>query len=325
MANWLQKFQPLIIVDPTDVNQPGAAVVNGEPASNAYGVVVWTALGYADRPMRIDPTGTTVQPVSVVSGGNGSVGPTGSPVPADATYIGALDQSGNLAGLKVNALGELLVTGGGGGGSDVQYNNGTTPTPPITGTAALGVDSGGVVRVLSTDSTGALNITGTISASNPSVGTNNTTAPTSSTQVGVQASDNLVALRTCDTFKTAQVQGGSPLQYGLWTPASGKKYRLMKLWISVSGDANVASGALFTLSFTDGLGGTAIGPAFDVWIQPTPTVDVTGIYPGLAFSTGQIDLGNGVLSGAANTTLYFVVNDLLANGFIRVNVMGTEE
>lgn len=42
---------------------------------------------------------------------NSSVGPTGDPVPADATLVGGEDPSGNLQALQVNNAGELRVAG----------------------------------------------------------------------------------------------------------------------------------------------------------------------------------------------------------------------
>jgi hypothetical protein len=66
-------------------------------------------LGTATSPVRVDPTGTTVQPVSVVSGGGTppANGPTGSPVPADADYIGGKNGSGNLTGISVDNSGNI--------------------------------------------------------------------------------------------------------------------------------------------------------------------------------------------------------------------------
>lgn len=153
------------------------------------------------------------------------------------------------------------------------------------------------------------------------------TAPTTIQPVltGVSASDKLYALRTCDTFKTFRSQGGTPGQQGIWTPTSGKKFRLMKLWISISGDANTTGGGLITIYFTDGVAGPVVGPTFDVNIPTNPTLDVTGVYSGLLFSTDLIDMGNGYLSTGANTTLYLNTSLQLSTGYIRVNTFGTEE
>ena len=62
-------------------------------------------LGTSTHPLRIDPTGTTVQPTS-----DAADGATGVNVPADAIYVGAINNTGKLTGLSVNASGYLEVT-----------------------------------------------------------------------------------------------------------------------------------------------------------------------------------------------------------------------
>lgn len=54
-----------LIVDPVN-NGIAANVVSGEPVANTPGLLIYPYLGWADRPIRFDPTGTTVQPVSVI-------------------------------------------------------------------------------------------------------------------------------------------------------------------------------------------------------------------------------------------------------------------
>lgn len=46
-----------------------------------------------------------------VTANNSSVGPTGDPIPADATLVAGEDPSGNLSPLQTNADGELIVAG----------------------------------------------------------------------------------------------------------------------------------------------------------------------------------------------------------------------
>ena len=73
-----------------------------------------------------------------------------------------------------------------------------------------GIDGAGDARVVSIDTaTGALEITGAISATNPSVGTNNAAIPASSTQVGGSDGTNLQAARVFD------VDSGGGTQYVL--------------------------------------------------------------------------------------------------------------
>jgi hypothetical protein len=321
---WISKYHPTVIVDPTDPEQPGAAVISSEPAVSTSGVLAYTYLGWADRPMRVDPTGTTVQPVTVVGGGgiNSSVGPTGSPVPASATFVAAKDIGGNLAGLLVDGTGALKVTGGSSGS---QYTNGqAVVSGSLVGTAALGYD-GTNVRVIKTDSTGAIFITGSISATNPSVGTNDAAAPASSTQIGVFDGVDLRAVRTPNIFKTLSTTGVSAPK-PIWTPAAGKKFRLMRLSVSVSGNAYITAGGMLTLYFSEGPAGSDIGYDFNLWIPPLMGNGANSYnFTATLFDSGLVDLGNGYLAAAINTTLYVQMNQVLNGGLVTVNVMGTEE
>ena len=61
--------------------------------------------------------------------------------------------SGSQVQLKVDANG-VLETSGGGGGSYTQYDSASTLPTPTVGTAVIGVDSGGLANVISTDDTG---------------------------------------------------------------------------------------------------------------------------------------------------------------------------
>lgn len=153
------------------------------------------------------------------------------------------------------------------------------------------------------------------------------TAPTTIQPVygGVRAGDTLVGLRTTDTFNTFQGQGGTPSSDPVWTPAAGLAFRLMKFQITISGNSNTASGGLLTMYFTDGPAGPQIGLTYDVWIQPETDGNVTGYFTGTLFDTGLVDMGNGFLSGGTDRTLYLHCSLQLNNGFIRVNLMGTEE
>jgi hypothetical protein len=328
MGNWINKQHPVVIVDHLDPEQLGAAVVTAEPPVGTPGLVVYNDNGYADNPIRTDTTGTTVQPVSIVSGGgtNTSVGPTGSPVPSNATFVGGKDPGGNLAGFKIDGSGALVVTTGAGS----SYANGSTPTPPITGPAVLGVDTGtGTVHVIKTDSTGAVFVTGSISATNPSVGTDGAASPSSSTQIGVSDGANLQAVRTPSVFKHIATDGTSAPR-PIWTPASGKKFRLMRIQVQVSANAYITAGAMLNLYFSEGLAGADIGFDFNIWIPPSMGTNTGGgignnylVAP--VYDSPFIDLGNGYLAAAANTTLYVQLNQVLTAGLITVNVMGTEE
>ena len=137
--------------------------------------------------------------VNVVMGGgsgNASVGPTGSPVPSDATYIGAETPGGVLAGLQVDADGYLevnVVTGGGSNGSV----SATGSAVPADATYVGAYTPGGNLAGLLVDADGYLEVNVvTGGGSNASIGTIGVTAPTSATQVGgTNPSGNLEPLQ----------------------------------------------------------------------------------------------------------------------------------
>lgn len=121
-------------------------------------------------------------------------------------------------------------------------------------------------------------------------------------------------LRTPNTFKT--VTAASSGDTAVWTSAVSKKWRLLRLMITVTGNATTASGGNFEILMRDVT--AAIGIAFSVNI-PTVAVGNQG------FSTGWIDLGNGILAAATNTALNVNLSAALSTGEIRVIACGTEE
>lgn len=104
-------------------------------------------LGTLSTPVRVDPTGTTVQPVNVVSGGGTppANGPTGSPVPADADYMGGKNGSGNLTGISVDNSGNVNVNVVSGGGSNASVGS-IGATAPTSATEIGGPDASGNLR-----------------------------------------------------------------------------------------------------------------------------------------------------------------------------------
>lgn len=86
--------------------------------------------GGSDNQLKVNPDGS----INVDGGGgsNASVGPTGDPIPTDATLVGAQDPNGLLQPLHVNADGELIVASTPNGfsiispGYPMQVNLGTT-------------------------------------------------------------------------------------------------------------------------------------------------------------------------------------------------------
>jgi len=171
----------------------GAAVagnpvlVAGSDGTNARSMRTAT-----DGTVRVDPTGTTTQPVSGTITAN--IGTSGS-LALDTSVNGILRAQGSTTSGQTGPLILGAVT---------------TAAPSYTT---------GQSNPLSLDTTGALRITGSISSSNPSVGTNNAAIPTSSTQIGGSDGTNLQVVRVFD----GDTGGGTQyiLGVGLRKAASG--------------------------------------------------------------------------------------------------------
>ena len=127
--------------------------------------------------------------------------------------------------------------------------------------------------------------------------------------------------RTPNKFNTASVAATATGNTAVWTPTSGKKFRLMKFQVTAQGLAATATGVV-TVTFQDATTQINTG-AYDVDVPAVANVtsgtdNVSG---------GWIDLGNGYLSAAANNVLNFNISAAGAGtvGTYRINVAGTEE
>jgi len=149
-------------VNIADVNGNPPALANPLPVELSDGT---NAVGTAGNPLS----------VNVISGGgsNASVGLTGTTAPTSATEIGII-VTGNLQG--VSAANPLPVSGT--VTSDIVGHAGAV----LDGTA--GVPSVGVVTVQGVSGGTAIPVSGTVTIIDPAVGLNNTTAPTSSIEIG---------------------------------------------------------------------------------------------------------------------------------------------
>lgn len=136
---------------------------------------------------------------------------------------------------------------------------------------------------------------------------------------GPATGGNWAALRTPTTFKT--VSATATGNTALWTPTAGKKFRLMRYIIEVTSNTSLAAAAVLTISMQDSA--ADIAQTHSVFI-PTTAI-TTGGAPFLV--TGWVDLGNGILSAAANNVLNVNLSAALvaAGGVVRVTCCGTEE
>ena len=124
-------------------------------------------------------------------------------------------------------------------------------------------------------------------------------------------------LRTPTTVKSASSATSSSV--GIWTPAAGKKFRLMGYWLHV--DSNVAAAASANANVFLSDGATTMGIVHGFFI-PTTALTAEGAP---ALDTGFINLGNGILSAAADRVLNFTLSVSLTLGVARIFVCGTEE
>jgi hypothetical protein len=131
---------------------------------------------------------------------------------------------------------------------------------------------------------------------------------------------NFQPAREPNVFKATTAVGTSS---AVWTPAAGKRFRLLKYSIDLPAGAFLTAAGTFTVQLEDAT--TSINFLHSIWLPgtaPTPTV------ASMAYSTGWIDLGKiGYLSTAVNNVLNFVSASSLASGSspFRIRVAGTEE
>jgi hypothetical protein len=123
-----------------------------------------------------------------------------------------------------------------------------------------------------------------------------------------------------DTFKTVQANASG--NTALWTPTSGKKFRLMKLQVQLTSNSTLAAAGVLTVTFQDGSSGIPI--THDFYVGQVALTAATAL-----FTSGEdgnwLDLGNGFLSSTINNVLNVNLSATLASGNIRVTAIGTEE
>lgn len=194
----------------------------------------------------------------------------------------------------------------------------------MVGAAASGVGSSGTSPVvLATDTVGNIS---TLTASPTDTGTaryfvtsgvgsaGNLAGIASYGAVGSGSTVNgWQAVRIPNIFKTATATASG--NTALWTPTTGKKFRLMRLVFQLTGNAAQSVAGVLTIDLQDNTTSTNI--SFSAFV------------PGVAGTTfadyQYIDLGNGILSAAANNVLNINLSSALTSGNVRIIAMGTEE
>jgi hypothetical protein len=117
-----------------------------------------------------------------------------------------------------------------------------------------------------------------------------------------------------DTFNTIQASAAGNTV--VWTPATGKRFRLLKVWIQPQTDSTLPADADLFVELRDR----------SVPIGVTTSFYILKKFDGTEFPPFEQDLGPiGYLSTAVNNLLQVHLSAALSSGGFRVNVMGTEE
>jgi hypothetical protein len=122
-------------------------------------------------------------------------------------------------------------------------------------------------------------------------------------------------MRTPAIFKQASTAATGST--ALWTPAAGKKFRIMRYRVQMTARALAAVAADLTINLLDA--------AANLGLATITSVPAAGLTAGDDYDSGWIDLGNGILSAAANNVLNINLSFALTGGLVNVNVCGTEE
>ena len=123
--------------------------------------------------------------------------------------------------------------------------------------------------------------------------------------------------RTPGKFKSAVATASG--NTAVWTPTTGKKFRLMRFMLVLTDEAAQGVAGDITVKFQDAT--TDIGISLPVYV-PAAAI---GSPIGEAWTSGWIDLGNGILSAAANNVLNINLSAALTGGTFGVLTAGTEE
>lgn len=119
-----------------------------------------------------------------------------------------------------------------------------------------------------------------------------------------------------NVFKNATPVNGGPGN-DLWAPAAGKRIRLLRYCIEVSGNTSQAVAGSFLIEFYDQ--NLALPIFHRLYIPGAAGTNFGG------WTTGWVDLGMGVLLSAADRVLRASLTGGLTSGVINVQMAGREE
>ncbi len=123
-------------------------------------------------------------------------------------------------------------------------------------------------------------------------------------------------LRIAEVFNTATATASG--NTALWTPAAGKKFRLMGYSFLITQNAAQSVGGLLEITFQDGT--TPLPFALSVFVP-----GAAGTVVGAGDNTGWVVLGNGKISSTVNNVLNINLSAALTAGEVRSVAIGTEE
>jgi len=251
----------------------------------------------------------------------------GATKPANVLQVGGNDGT-NAYGIPLSAGGAAVLTSGTFTGTitgaivgTLTHNNAAPSTNNIGALTAVASAAGptyveGDQVLLSVDLAG--NVRTILNAETTKV------IGTVATGAVTDAVSTIVQIRTPNVFKTASVSATASGNTAVWTPTSGKKFRLMRF--QITGTNIVATAAtVITISFQDATTGMDVG-TYDI-LMPTTVGNTALLFGGVEFNSGWVDLGNGVISAAANNVLNANISATVmgATGSFRYSVAGTEE
>lgn len=122
--------------------------------------------------------------------------------------------------------------------------------------------------------------------------------------------------RNVSVFRT--VTATSAAGTNIWVPSSGKKFRLMRYSIQATNDVAISGGGDVDVILKDSA--TSMAASFSFYAPSTAATTV-----GSGAASGWIDLGNGIVSAAADNPLVVGLSATLTSGKVRVIACGTEE
>jgi hypothetical protein len=129
-------------------------------------------------------------------------------------------------------------------------------------------------------------------------------------------SSTFFSSRIPNVFKTAAVASSG--DNSVWTPTSGKKFRLMGYQMSATANITTAGGAVITAKIRDS--STDIGLNWQFYAPSTAVTTVAG-----GFTTGWVWLGDGGYLSTAANNIAKVNLSAATTGSVTVNMIGTEE